>query len=311
MTCRPLRVQTITPPAGSSPVKIRPLDHNRCHLGEGPLWDVAEQALYWVDSLAPALYRHDWASGESRRWDLPGGSVGSLAVRRNGGLVLAMDQGFHAFDPDSGRCELLAEPFAGQADVRFNDGKVDPAGRFIAGGMHGAVGEGSGPQPVCDMVSLDADLRVTPLLGGFGCFNGPCFSPDGTTLYVAGRDRLFSIEAFAYDPATGRLGEGGVIIDDIDPDGATVDAEGFIWSAQFGAGQILRIAPDGRIDDRIALPGQVTASVMFGGPGLDLMFVTTLGRPFWGIEPTADDAGAVFVIEGSGYRGLPEHRFAG
>lgn len=292
-------------------MSIRPLDDSRCHLGEGPLWDVSEQALYWVDSLAPALYRHDWASRTTRRWDLPGASVGSLAVRRSGGLVLAMDQGFHAFDPESGACSLLCEPFAGRDLVRFNDGKVDPAGRFLSGGMHGAVGEGSGPEPVCDMVSLAPDGSVATLLGGFGCFNGPCFSPDGRTLYVAGRGDLFTLEAFAYDPASGTVGEGRVLIDAIDPDGCTVDAEGFLWSAQFGAGEILRIAPDGRIDTRIALPGQVTASVMFGGPDLDLMFVTTLGRPFWGIVPGAPDAGAVFVIEGSGFRGLPEHRFAG
>jgi L-arabinonolactonase len=292
-------------------MEIRPLDDSRCHLGEGPLWDVAEQALYWVDSLAPALYRHDWASRQTRRWDLAGRSVSSLAVRRDGGLVLAMDQGLHAFDPETGTATLIAEPFAGRHLVRFNDGKVDPAGRFIAGGMHGAVGEGSGPEPVCDMVSLAPDGSVRTLLGGFGCFNGPCFSPDGRTLYVAGRGDLFLIEAFAYDVASGTLGEGHVLIEGIDPDGCTVDAEGFLWSAQFGAGEILRIAPDGRVVDRIALPGQVTASVMFGGPGLDLMFVTTLGRPFWGIEPKAPDAGAVFVISDSGFRGLPEPRFAG
>jgi len=292
-------------------MNIRPLDDNRCFLGESPVWDTAEQALYWVDSLTPALYRYDWATRQTRRWDLPGQSVGSLAVRRDGGLLLAMDQGFHAFDPESGTTSLIAEPFAGRDLVRFNDGKVDPAGRFIAGGMHGAVGEGNGPEPVADMVSLSADGAVTTLLGGFGCFNGPCFSPDGRTLYVAGRGDLFNIEAFAYDPESGALGEGHVLIEGIDPDGCTVDADGFLWSAQFGAGEILRIAPDGSIAGRIALPGQITASVMFGGPGLDLLFVTTLGRPFWGIDPTAPDAGAVFVVEGSGYRGLPEHRFAG
>ena len=96
----------------------------------------------------------------------------------------------------------------------------------------------------------------------------------------------------------------GDLLFTVESDKATQEVE------SFEAG-ILRIAPDGRIDDRIALPGQVTASVMFGGPDLDLMFVTTLGRPFWGIDPQGADAGAVFVIEGSGFRGLPERRFAG
>ena len=107
-------------------MQIRALSEHRCHLGEGPLWDARAQALYWVDSYAPRLYRSDYRGGEVRLWDLPGRQVGSLAIRDAGNLVLAMDQGFYRFDCASGQCELIAEPLAGSSGLRFNDGKVDP-----------------------------------------------------------------------------------------------------------------------------------------------------------------------------------------
>lgn len=292
-------------------MNVEILNHTRCHLGEGPVWDVAEQALYWVDSLGPALFRHDWATRTTRQWVLTGDAIGSLAVRKSGGLILAMDTGFHTFDPVTGNTALIAEPLAGLADTRFNDGKVDPAGRFVAGGVNGVAGSGQEPQPVCGMFRLNKDLSVSRVLDGFACFNGPCFSPDGQLLYVTGRGNMQHIEAFTYDSVTGTAGDGNVLIDGIDPDGATVDSEGYIWSAQWESACVLRLSPEGAIDRRIDLPDHVVSSVMFGGPQLDILFATTLGKPHWGTTPTAPDAGAVFVIRDTGFQGLPERRFGG
>lgn len=292
-------------------MNIETLCDIRCHLGEGPVWDVEEQALYWADSLGPTVFRYDWAAGTTRRWNLPGEAVGSLAVRRGGGLILAMDVGLHTFDLTTGTCETIAEPFAGVADTMFNDGKVDPAGRFVAGGVNGSVGSDREPQPICPMFCLDVDLSVKPVLEGFACFNGPCFSPDGRTFYVTGRGDMRDIEAISYDLDSGTLGAERVLIGGINPDGATVDADGFVWSAQWDDGCVLRISPDGGIDRRLELPGHVASSVMFGGPELDILFVTTLGKTHWGTAPTATDAGAVFVIRDTGCRGLPERRFEG
>ncbi|NQV43989.1 MAG: SMP-30/gluconolactonase/LRE family protein [Rhodospirillales bacterium] len=294
---------------------LETLDDTRCHLGEGPLWDIGQQALYWVDSLAPSLFRHDWATRTTQRWDLSGDSIGSLAVRRTGGLIMAMDTGFYFFNPRNGQSLQIADPLADTPHSHFNDGKVDRAGRFVAGGVHGVAGTSRQPEPVCGMFCLDTDLSVRRVLDGFACFNGPCFSPDGKRLYVTGRGDMKHIEAFDYDPDTGRVDPASkgsrVLIDDIDPDGATVDADGFIWSAQWGDGCVLRLSPEGVIDRRIEVPGQVVSSVMFGGPDLDILFVTTLGQPHWGTTPTADHAGAVFVFRHTGVKGLPEHRFEG
>jgi len=120
-------------------LKIPTLSEHRCHLGEGPLWDPVTVALYWVDSFAPRLYRNDFASGETQSWSLPGKTVGTIAVRAQGGLILAMDQGFYAFDPASCQTESIAQPLAGRDGLRLNDGKVGPYGGFVTGAMNIAL----------------------------------------------------------------------------------------------------------------------------------------------------------------------------
>ena len=287
-------------------MEIVPVSHHRCKLGEGPLWDEADQVLFWVDSLAPALFRHDPASGATDRWALPARTVGSLAVRADGGVILAMEQGFYTFDLTTWTATPLVDPMIGRDDVRLNDGKVDRAGRFLAGGMNRDYINDADPKGV--LYRLDDNHQVTALLDGFVCFNGPCFSPDGGTLYVTGRDTA-AIEAFDYDQTTGTPGDGRVLIGDINPDGATVDADGCLWSAQWDDACLLRITPDGAIDTRIDVPGQTVTSVMFGGPDLDIIFVTTAHAD--DADTATQEAGRTLAIRGSGYRGLAEPRFRG
>jgi sugar lactone lactonase YvrE len=286
-------------------MKIYELSDHSCRLGEGPLWDSEEEALYWVDSLGPALYRHDHASAEVRRWQLPGASVGSLALRRHGGLILAMDQGIYAFDPRNGDVESIAQPLRESPWLRFNDGKVDPFGHFVTGAMNIDYRE----MRNCAMYRLSPDLQVSEILDGFHCFNGPCFSADGERLYVTGREEGV-IEVFDYGreqkPRCGR-----VLLQDCNPDGATVDAEGYLWSAQWDDACIIRISADGDIDRRIEFPGQIVSSVMFGGPHLDLIYVTTTAAEVCGVAPAAARPGRVLVVSGAGYRGRAEPRFHG
>ena len=276
----------------------------RCRLGEGPLWDAATETLYWVDSLGPTLYRQR-AAEDIKSWQLEGSQVGSLAVRAQGGLVLAMDQGFYFFDPRSAAVETIAEPLAGRDGLRFNDGKVDPFGHFVAGAMNIDV-DGS---ENASMYRLTPALEVEEILDGFQCFNGPCFSPDGERLYVTGRSPGV-IEVFDYGRGQ-RPRNGRVLVDECDPDGATVDAEGYIWSAQWEDECLLRVAPDGHVDTRLAIPGQVVTSVMFGGSDLRRIFVTTLGEAYYGAAPAGESPGRVLVVDDSGYRGRPEPRFKG
>ena len=152
-------------------------------------------------------------------------------------------------------------------------------------------------------------MELSEILHGFTCFNGPCFSADGGRLYVTGRDES-AIEVFDYGceqlPANGRVLRG-----DCNPDGASVDTEGFVWSAQWDDACIIRIAADGSVDARIDFPGQVVSSVMFGGPELDQIIVTTTSVEVHGVAPTAARAGRVLVVSDSGYRGRAEPMFKG
>ena len=269
------------------------------------MWDQQEQALYWVDSYAPRLYRYDEQHAETRVWDLPGRQVGSLAVRERDGLILAMDQGFYAFEPDSGEVETIALPLSGRQGLRLNDGKVDPFGAFVAGGMNIDFRRHEN----CPMFRLTPALEVQEILDGFDCFNGPCFSASGDKLYVTGR-REGLIEVFDYgseqQPRNARA-----LLQNCNPDGATVDADGCIWSAQWDDSCLLRITPEGEIDTRIDIPGQVVSSVIFGGDRLDTIFVTTIGDEVHGAKPTGKLPGRVFMIERSGFRGRAEPRFKG
>ncbi len=286
-------------------LKISAISNYQCHLGEGPVWDWRKQVLWWVDSLGPTLYQFDFVSTTTRLWQLPGRTIGSLAIRENGGLILAKDKGFYTFSPENGETELIAAPLRQTYGLRFNDGKVDPDGNFIAGAMNIDHRQNQN----CSMFKLSTDFKVTTILDGFRCFNGPCFSPDNKKIYLTGRQDG-AIEVFDYDKQQ-TLTDGTTLIDNCNPDGATVDAEGYIWSAQWSEQCIIRISPHGKLDTRISIPNQIVSSVMFGGPDLDLIFVTTVGGQVGDDIPVGKDSGKTLVIENSGYRGLPEYYYRG
>ena len=284
---------------------VRPVSNHLCQLGEGPLWDPLQEVLYWIDSLVPRLFEFDYRSGHTKVFELPGETVGSLCVRAEGGLILAMDQGFYTFDTQSNVCEIISEPLAGRKGLRFNDGKVDRTGGFLAGAM--PIDHHNNEN--CPLYRLAPNGTICELLDGFMCVNGPCFSNDGSQLFITGRTSGV-IETASY--CNGKiLGPLKTLIAGLNPDGATVDSEGYIWSAQWDTSCVLRISQDGEICDRIELAGHIVSSVMFGGPLLDILFVTTVGSRVWGSVATAKDAGATFMISQTGYRGLPEPMFQG
>ncbi len=277
-------------------------------LGEGPLWDVEEQALYWVDSRGRKIRRRDWATGERRDWDVPE-MIGSMALRKGGGAVIALRTGVHTFDFETGEAVLVADPEAKDPATRFNDGKVDRQGRFLTGTMETRIGrEARG-----SIYRLDPDLSLHRLKGGVIVANGPCFSPGGGTFYFADTGRR-AILAYDYDVETGAIGAERVAVDtspwDSGPDGATVDSEGYLWSALVHAGRIARFAPDGALDRMIDMPCTRPASVMFGGPDLDVLFVPSI-RDSGNVRGDRPIDGALFAVHGLGVAGLPEPRFAG
>jgi L-arabinonolactonase len=279
-------------------------------LGEGPLWDVDEQRLYFIDSFGCNIFRCAADGREVRAWDVPA-KIGSMALRKQGGAVLSLANGFHLLDFKTGETTLIIDPEPDKPNNRINDGKVDKRGRFVAGSMD-TMEEG----PNGALYRLDPDFSLHKLEDGIIVSNGPCWSPDGRIFYFADT-WSGEIWAYDYDLDTGAVAKrrtfakvdrsgGGAA------DGSTVDAEGFLWNALVYAGKIVRYAPDGGVDRVIDMPVKKVTSVMFGGPNLDTLFVTSMAKPPLPRFPSDGVLrGSLFAIYDLGVRGVPEPRFGG
>jgi sugar lactone lactonase YvrE len=277
-------------------------------LGEGPLWDVAEQALYWVDGEGRLILRYDAASGAIKSWQVPA-TIGSMALRAQGGAVIALKTGIHLFDFENGRSTPIADPEGNDPRTRFNDGKVDARGRFICATIDVELSK-----PLGSLYRLDPNLTCTRLDSGFALSNGPCWSPDGSTFYFSD-SRLATIFRFDYDLESGTASARRVFADTRPlggmPDGCTVDANGSVWSALIGTGKVACFNADGSVNRLVDVPPRLVTSVMFGGRDLDVLYVTSIGGfAAEGIEPGEAD-GSLWAIHGLGVRGRPEPRFAG
>jgi sugar lactone lactonase YvrE len=279
-------------------------------IGEGPLWDVQEQRLYWIDVVGSRVYRCTADGREIRTWEMPD-TIGSMALRKDGGAVVALGSGFHLLDFNTGAVELIAHPEADRPHNRLNDGKVDARGRFIVGSMDTREGFADG-----NLFRLDTDLSVHTLDSGFAISNGPCWSPDGSTFYFSD---TFSGEIWKYDYnldtgaiANRRTFTKAGFTETTATDGSTVDAEGFLWNAHVYSGKLVRYAPDGSLDRVIEMPVKKVTSVNFGGPNLDILYVTSMSHPPLPRYPGDNQMrGSLFAIHGLGVKGLPEPRFGG
>lgn len=277
-------------------------------LGESPVWSVDEGVLYWVDVRAPEIHCFDPASGEHRKWDMPA-QVGSIGLAQGGRLIAALRSGFHFFDPASGKLVPILDPEANKPETRLNDGKVDRAGRFWCGSM-------ADPDraPVGVLYRLEASGACVATEDGITIPNALCWSPDDRVMYFADSlERV--IRVYDFDAAAGTMSNRRVFAEvaaaDGVPDGATVDAEGYLWSAHMRGGRVTRYAPDGRIDRVITLPCENATSCCFGGPDLDVLYITTARQRLTDDELANQPlAGSLFAAK-VGVKGLPEPRFAG
>lgn len=281
----------------------------KARLGEGPVWCPREQALYWVDSMEPAMKRFDPAKGGTKSWTVPD-LIGSFALRERGGAVLALRRGFYTLDFATGETRPIAEPEVG-SENRFNDGKCDRRGRFWAGSMHFA---GLPRKPLGSLYRLDPGLSVRKMETGIRTSNGIGWSPDDRTMYYTDT-RAQCVWAYDFDLPSGEIRNRRTLADVPEatgyPDGLTVDAEGFIWSVNWGGSRVVRYAPDGRIERTVMLPVTKPTSCSFGGADLRTLYVTSardgLDAAQLAKEPLA---GAILAFE-PGVTGLPEPRFAG
>lgn len=271
-------------------------------LGECVLWDDRTQSVWWTDIEARTLSRLDWQTRALTNFATPARLASFGFVEGSSALIAAFENGIALFDPFTERMGPCLHPEGLAPGLRLNDGRVDRQGRFWVGSM---VEDGSAARDAALYCVGSEEIAVRER--GISIANGLCWSPDSQCCYFADSKRSI-IWRYRFDADTGRLGERQEFArsrGDAAPDGATVDAEGFVWSAQWGGGAVVRYAPDGRIDRELKVPVSQPSCVAFGGPGLDLLFVTSAKR---GLAACETGAGDLFVYN-VGVRGLPESRF--
>lgn len=288
----------------------------RDKLGEGIIWCPVERALYWVDVPMPSfLHRWDPKAGNHRTWAMPE-MITSLAKRNDGALLVASHRGLNVFDPDKGTLFRVAAPEADRPANRANDGGVDGKGRFWFGTMRNNVAEDGTYLEVPDstgaLYKVEPGLRIVPMQGAVGISNAICWSPDNRRMYFA--DTLLgAIHVYDFDLELGAISNKRVfskVGGHGYPDGATVDAEGYVWNARWEGGCVIRFAPDGEVDAIVAIPATRVTCCAFGGDDLDTLYVTTSRLHLTEVELAAQpQAGGVFAFK-PGVKGLPRPAFA-
>lgn len=278
--------------------------HAEC--GESPVFDATTGRLWWTDIPARRLHCTDPATGLDESFGAPG-RIGCFALARTGGLVVAMEHGLARFWPEDGRLEVLAEPEADRPENRFNDGRCDHRGRFLASSMHE-------PRtiPQAALWQLDPGRGTRVLADHALVGNGLAFSPDGRRMYWSD-SRQGRVLTFDYDLDDGAAWSRRLWLQTDDsagrPDGAAIDADGCYWSARFRGSRVIRFTPAGKVDREIHLPVSQVTMCAFGGPDLDTLFITTarehLDEAALAREPLA---GGLFAVA-AGVQGVPEPHF--
>ena len=276
-------------------------------VGEGPLWHPGEGRLYWGDIQGGKIFRYDPATGKTEML-FEGPVVGGFTIQADGSLLLFMEYGRVAALID-GDLRNVIDSLPGEEGNRFNDVIADPEGRVFCGTMALNSDDAVAGKATGQLYRLDTDGSITQLLGGIGISNGLGFTPDRKQMYYTD-SVAHAIYLFDYDQATGDITNQRVFattpdaLDEGIPDGMTVDAEGHVWSARAGGGKVVRYNTDGAEESTVRFPtANIISSVIFGGPDMRDLYVTTIGgdqRPQAGKE-----AGALFRVN-VGIKGVPD-----
>lgn len=280
----------------------------RFQLGECPRWDEDEQVLWWVDIKQQQLHRLSVIDGlhQYRQFNE---EFGCFALRKSGGLVLAGESGFWLLDSLHGNIQHIGDPESDKPKHRFNDGRCDKNGRFIAGTTNPIANESFG-----QFYQLNDDHQFKPLVGHSLICNGLAFSPDMKTLYWSDSP-LRSIYHCDYDPELGVVTNQRLFYQ-VDknkgvPDGASVDSHGNYWIALYGGGEIICINPQGKLIHTLKVPVTNPTMVTFGGRYLRTMYITSACQEMTEEQLKANPMEGKLLSCSAPYLGLIEPRFAG
>lgn len=250
-------------------------------VGECPLWHAAERNIYWVDIDGFTVHRIHPLTGEHREWVMDS-EPSALAIHPHGGLVVATRLGIVHLDTVSGEVtEMVPAPYD-TATTRFNDGRVDGAGRFWIGTLYE-------PRDIqaAAMYCFEKGKLTLKWSGGMTVSNGLGFSPDQKIMYHSDTTS-HRIDRYGFNVDTGELSApqrfqqfstdksasdyGGR------PDGAAVDSEGAYWCAMVEGSRLLRFSPDGQLLQEVTLPVRSPTMMAFGGDDLRTLYITSIGK---------------------------------
>jgi len=260
--------------------------------GEAPVWDPDTGTLYWTDCVGFKFYRFYSQSNKSEILR-SGIEVTGYALNQDGGFVIANTKGIWLWD-GAENLKLIAAEVDG-AVCQMNDAAADPAGRFLAGSC---FYEPNADYKLGCLFRVDTNGRATVLDDGIHLANGIGFSPDAKQVYLTDSAARL-IYRYDYDVRTGHVSNRSVLVqvplDEGIPDGLAVDAEGFVWSAQWYGSCVVRYDPEGSVERRIATPAKQTSSVAFGGSDFSELFITSAAQHFPSplVPPHYDDSGCI------------------
>ena len=276
--------------------------------GECPVWLAREQSVYWVDIPEKKLYRHHLASGQTHHWAAPEMLACMAPGARAHTWVAGAETGMFQLDT-SDATTLGLTPLApvshARASMRFNDGRCDRQGRFLAGTMATDMRLGA---TVGRIYGLQADGSLKQLLDGFITPNGMAFSPDGRTMYLSdSHPSVRKVWAYDYDTDSATPSNPRAFLDMNGfagrPDGAAIDTDGCYWICGNDAGQVHRYTPQGQLDFSVSLPASKPAMCAFGGADLRTLYITSI-RPQGSRDVDLD--GGLFAIHFNDIQGMPE-----
>ncbi len=298
---------TACTPTENQDMEAKLLFDNKALLGEGPIWNHETQQLYWIDIESKQLHLYTPETNEDNFFDV-GERIGTVVPIESGGALVALENGIHSMDLQSGNLTFITNPL--EEGIRFNDGKCDPLGRFWVGSMHLQAEKNASA-----LYMMDENQQITQKLDSVTISNGIIWSLDNKTMYYIDTPTR-EVRAFDYDISTGTISSPRVMISIPQergaPDGMTIDEEGMLWIGHWGGGIVGRYDPaSGEMIQKIEVPALNVTACAFGGENLDKLYITTASI---GMNEEQQqeypEAGGLFVAE-PGVRGVPADFYRG
>ncbi|WP_088049445.1 SMP-30/gluconolactonase/LRE family protein [Virgibacillus dakarensis] len=289
--------------------KLKVVVDAKATLAESPCWDPNNKCLYWVDILQKNLHQYSLKTKENRTFKF-NKYLSSVAVRKSGGLILTLEDGFYFYNTKNDELMLLQYTESNQPNNRFNDGKCDPGGRFWAGTMDKNAEKYKG-----SLYCMNNIFKVDKVLSDLSIPNGIAWDIKKKKMYFIDSPSR-QILVFDYDMGSGDIRNKRVAVTISEgqglPDGMTIDEEGMIWVAHFGGGKVSRWDPKyGRCLQNIYIPTSNVTSCVFGGEEMKDLYITTARQDLAKDELEREPlAGNIFCIK-TNFKGAPTYQFEG